>query len=290
MDADPREAARPDVTVVLATHNRQALLAEAVRSVSQQDWPSWECIVVDDGSEPPVSLPVADPRVEVIRRPESGGPAAARNTGLRAATGRYVAFLDDDDVMPPWRIRVGVESLRANPERNCHVGTLIRMRTPDLHSVPTNGEQVSERQLRTGTPSIEMLLVERHLVVEFDEALRVSEDVDWWLRMRSSVVPVMTDDVVAVVRIHDTSRTGVSPEVRFRARLRTYQKNRHRLPHWGEERSRYQRRVAESALDAGHSSTAARFAFAAFTTNPSLRKARLFLLSFADLVRGVIKS
>lgn len=278
------------MTVVLITHNRHRLLAEAIRSVSDQDWPSWECIVVDDGSEPPVALPVADPRVRVVRRPESGGPAAARNTGLRAATGRYVAFLDDDDVMPSWRIRVGLEALRANPERNCHVGTLIRTRTPDLHSVPTHGEQVNERQLRTGTPSIEMLLVERHLVVEFDEALRVSEDVDWWLRMRSSVAPVITNDVVAVVRIHDTSRTGVSPEVRFKARLRTYEKNRRRLPHWGGGRSRLQRRIAESAMDAGHPATAARFAFAALITKPSLRKARLLLLSSAALIRGLINS
>lgn len=254
-----------------------------------QDWPSWECVVVDDGSEPPVALPSTDDRVSVVRRATSGGPAAARNTGLRAASGRYVAFLDDDDVMPPWRIRVGIESLLANPEANCHVGTLVRTPSPDLGTVPAKGLRVTPVQLRTGSPSLSMLLIERELVVEFDEALRVSEDVDWWLQMRSSVVPVITDDIVAVVRLHDTPRSGVSPDVRLRDRLRTYEKHRQRLPRFGEERSRYQRRVAESALDADRFGTAARYALAAFTTRPSRRKARLLLRSSSEFGRSALR-
>ena len=288
MDVEKQSTTTPDVTVVIPTHNRHALLMEALESVADQDWPSWECIVIDDGSEPPVSLPAGLSQAKLVRRAIRGGPAAARNTGLRAASGRFIAFLDDDDLMVPSRIRIGMEALQANPGANCHVGALIKSDTPDFENIPIDGTSFAPQRSRANRVSVEQLLIRRDLVEEFDEALRVGEDVDWWLRVEPTVATVVTSDVVAIVRSHDEVRPGVSPEVRFQARMRTYVKNRHLLPTWGHKRSRHQRRVAEAALAAGRPRTATRFALAAFVSLPDMRKLKVLFKAAGTSFRRLL--
>jgi len=93
------------ITVVIATHNRPALLREAIASIGAQSFREWEIVVVDDGSQPPVELEsLSDKdveRIRLLRHEVPHGPSEARNTGMRAATGNLVAFLDDDDLFKP---------------------------------------------------------------------------------------------------------------------------------------------------------------------------------------------
>jgi glycosyltransferase involved in cell wall biosynthesis len=85
------------ISIIVATCNRHALLARLIDAMERLDYPkeSIEVVVVDDGSDPPVRLPAAGVRVQVLRQPR-GGPASARNAGIRAATGELIALLDDD--------------------------------------------------------------------------------------------------------------------------------------------------------------------------------------------------
>jgi glycosyltransferase involved in cell wall biosynthesis len=95
---------QPLVTVVLPTHNRPALLAEAVASVCAQTYTNWELIVVDDASSPSVSTAVPPEyraKVRCIRHPQSQGGAAGKNTGIAAGRGELFAFIDDDDLYEP---------------------------------------------------------------------------------------------------------------------------------------------------------------------------------------------
>lgn len=95
------------LSIVLPTYNRNRELEEAVESILRQTYSDIELIVVDDGSKIPVSEAVSDvsfdaiERVEIIRHAENSGANVARNTGIRAATGEYIAFLDDDDRWQP---------------------------------------------------------------------------------------------------------------------------------------------------------------------------------------------
>jgi glycosyltransferase involved in cell wall biosynthesis len=94
----------PDLTVVIPTRNRPALLPRAVASALAQAGVAVEVVVVDDGSDPPAALPpeqAADPRVRLIRLDPARGGAAARNAGIAAARARHVANLDDDDELLP---------------------------------------------------------------------------------------------------------------------------------------------------------------------------------------------
>jgi glycosyltransferase involved in cell wall biosynthesis len=100
-----QSAMAPLLSVVIPTRNRPQLLGEALRSLAEQTLHNWEAIVVDDAStEAAKSADVArccDSRVRVIHHATRQGGSAAKNTGLRAATGRLITFLDDDDLLAP---------------------------------------------------------------------------------------------------------------------------------------------------------------------------------------------
>ena len=88
-----------DVSVVIPTHNRAQLVKEAIDSVLAQSQPVREIIVVDDGSTDATKNLLSNYGAKIQALYESGkGASAARNLGMRAATGTWIAFLDDDDV------------------------------------------------------------------------------------------------------------------------------------------------------------------------------------------------
>ncbi|MFM8305242.1 MAG: glycosyltransferase family 2 protein [Actinomycetota bacterium] len=91
----------PIVSVVITTHDRPELAQRALASALAQTRPDVEVLVVDDGSDPPFVPGVEDARVRVIRHEHAGGVCRARNAGLAEAQGRFVTFLDDDDVLVP---------------------------------------------------------------------------------------------------------------------------------------------------------------------------------------------
>jgi glycosyltransferase involved in cell wall biosynthesis len=93
----------PFFTVVVPVYNRADVLETALRSVMAQSFQDFDIVVVDDGSSDDPKAVVerlADPRLRFIRQENQGG-AAARNTGIEAAVGRFIAFLDSDDVFLP---------------------------------------------------------------------------------------------------------------------------------------------------------------------------------------------
>lgn len=108
----------PDVSVVVPTYQRAALLGASLDSLLAQEGVALEVVVVDDGSTDGTAEFLAahpDPRVRPVIRPH-GGIAAARNAGIAAARAPYVAFHDSDDTALPGRLAVPVAHLRAHPD------------------------------------------------------------------------------------------------------------------------------------------------------------------------------
>jgi CDP-glycerol glycerophosphotransferase len=109
-----RRLSPPTVSIIVPIYNVEQYLRECLDSVLSQTFVDFEVIIVDDGS-PDGSRAIADeyavrdPRFRVVGRP-NGGLGAARNTGIRAARGRYLTFVDSDDVLPVDAIRVLVDS------------------------------------------------------------------------------------------------------------------------------------------------------------------------------------
>lgn len=112
----------PLVSVIIPVFNREKALATALRSVADQSFPDWEVIVVDDCSSDnsaEVALRIGQQgKVRVIRHENNLGSSAARNTGILAARGRFVSFLDSDDSWHPEKLRRQVELTQAdsNPD------------------------------------------------------------------------------------------------------------------------------------------------------------------------------
>ena len=108
----------PAVSVIIPVYNRGEALRPTVDSVLAQSFGDWELIVVDDGSRDHTAEVVrsyTDPRVRYVRQ-ENAGHSAARNHGLRLASGEFIAFLDHDDRWLPEKLALQVESLRRRPE------------------------------------------------------------------------------------------------------------------------------------------------------------------------------
>lgn len=102
----------PKISVIIPAFNRGHLIADTLRSILEQTLPAQEIIVVDDGSTDDTAAVAASfgPLVKVIRR-ENGGPAAARNTGFRVATGEFIHFFDSDDLAAANKQEVQVKVL-----------------------------------------------------------------------------------------------------------------------------------------------------------------------------------
>ncbi len=109
-------------SIIIPTHNRPELLEEAIKSVVAQSTPNWEIIIVDDASSPPVDGDYIQEKyghnIKVLRHPLSKGGALAKNTGIEAAQGQYIAFLDDDDLYAPTYLESAIATLEGNPTLN----------------------------------------------------------------------------------------------------------------------------------------------------------------------------
>lgn len=110
--------ASPEVSIILPTFNRLDVIGRAVASVILQTHADWELIVVDDGSTDGTleRLQGLDPRLRLLRQPNQG-VYGARNTGLAAARGRWITFLDSDDAWMPHFLALTTAFLRAHPDR-----------------------------------------------------------------------------------------------------------------------------------------------------------------------------
>lgn len=117
--------ARLKVSVVMPVYNASRTLLHSVRSVLTQSHRNLELLVIDDGSQDnswalAQQAAAGDPRVAPLRLPHNAGVAAARNAGIDAATGDWVAFLDSDDWWHPRKLEVQLAYVQASGARVCY--------------------------------------------------------------------------------------------------------------------------------------------------------------------------
>lgn len=190
-----RDAEQPLVSVVMPVYRRADVVAAAIASVRAQAHRNWELVVVDDGSGDDTAdtvrrIAAEEPRIRLIER-ENGGAGAARNTGLTAVRGDFVAFLDADNTWRPEHLTAALAALLETDGPGVH--TAVRMvgaNNADDSTAPVEtyrGEDGSLDDLFAGNfIDLNALVVRRDVaaaVGPFDETLRRWIDWEWLLRI-----------------------------------------------------------------------------------------------------------
>ena len=131
----------PLFSIILTTYNRPALLKDALASIGAQTLRDFEVVLINDhGSPVETLLEACDFPVVYIRQPRTQGPSAARNAGLRLATGRYVAYLDDDDIFLPDHLEVLAEALETRPD------TFVYTQAEYVAEVLVDGQRIEQER------------------------------------------------------------------------------------------------------------------------------------------------
>lgn len=178
------------ISVIIPFYNREKLLSRAIESVLLQNDPSCEIIAVDDGSLDQGAAIARSYQGVILIQTRNSGVSAARNRGIRASTGGYIAFLDSDDQWLPGKLARDRDFIENNPQIRIFQSNEIWVR----HGVRVNS--MRKHQKRRGdifSESLEMCMISpssavmrRDLFDEygyFDEKLPVCEDYDLWLRI-----------------------------------------------------------------------------------------------------------
>lgn len=192
--------AGPRFSVVVPVYQGEAFLADAVASIHAQGVDSMEVIVVDDGStDGTADVARGLAGAQYIRR-ENGGIAAARNTGIAAATGEFLAFLDSDDLWPEASLRARYELLVATPEAHMAFGP-VEVFEHDGPDANTMSRPDVARGLLAGC-----LLLRRADFLRvglFDEQYRAGEFLDWYGRAEEAgLKDVHVEEPVLRRRVH----------------------------------------------------------------------------------------
>lgn len=253
---------QPSVSVVIPTYNRLGLLREAVDSVLGQTHAARELIVVDDGSTDGTAAYLRElggAGVRAIVVAHGGNLARVRNLGARVAAGRYLAFLDSDDVWLPEKLEVQLRAMAAAGARWSYTryehmnerGETVPPRAGEWRAL--SGDIAVALLSDRASVSMPTVVVERELfdaVGGFDEDARLNlrEDFDLELRLALAAEALAVPEVLTRVRVHAGRTTNGVRDGQLRT-ARVVGKLLRELPP-GEARRAARRRYARCLLGA----------------------------------------
>lgn len=196
----------PSISCIVPAYNSSRYLAEALDSILAQTLPVSEIIVIDDGSTdttPDIARGYGE-RVTYVRQ-QNAGPANARNRGLSLAKGDFFSFLDADDLWRKDKLELQMRALDANPAAGMCVSHVQNFWIEELAA-----ERDRLRDHPFAKPVVgyvcQCLLARRSVfdtVGGFNEAFRLSEDTDWYLRAeRAGIVKEVVTETLVYRRIH----------------------------------------------------------------------------------------
>ena len=262
----------PEVTVVIPTRDRWRFLRRALDAALRQEDVHAEVVVVDDGStdETPRRLEeLGDPRVRAIRVDDGRGVGAARNAGIAAACGEWIAFLDDDDIWSPRKLRTQLDALRAAGGGFAYTGAvLLDGSLAAVHVSPAPPPEGLLELTRAFNPipaGSSNVLVHADLLRRvglFDERLHQLADWELWIRL-AGVGPAVACDEPLVGYVQHAGQMLLADTTDVFGELR-YLDRKHggppSSPEGGGNRRLFWRWAARGDLEAGRNARAARLA------------------------------
>ncbi len=233
------EEKAPAITVVVPCFNAKRYLADTLESIRAQSFPDFECIIVDDASSDgslaiAQSFANADPRFRIIQHKANAMLSAARNSGIRAARGEYICFLDSDDTMLETSLEERIKVARAEDFPLMAGVACASVNITEGEKERPSPKQVGRREsinfvtskgncpFTANQPMIKASVLRQ--MGGFDEALPLAEDYDLWLRiMRHGYVflPVPVTGVTYRARQGSMVRQEPLEHLRISAGLKT---------------------------------------------------------------------
>jgi glycosyltransferase involved in cell wall biosynthesis len=206
----------PLVSVVVPAYNSERHIEGCLRSIVEQDYPSLEVIVVDDGSTDQTGSLVGafGGPVHYVRQQNSGS-AVARNVGVQLAQGEYIGFNDSDDLWAPHRLKQQVTFLRSQSEYLAVCGRFMAVAEDFTRADAARQEYQSEavldreqsgwtylRLLETSIYHIDTLLVDKGVMgsIRFNPDYRRGQDFDFWLQLVHATPIAQLDNLYAFYR------------------------------------------------------------------------------------------
>jgi glycosyltransferase involved in cell wall biosynthesis len=203
----------PLVSCIVPVFNGERYIREALDSILAQTYRRLEIIVADDGSTDRTAEIVATFKDTVLYlKQNNAGPATARNLGVRAASGDFIAFLDADDLWHPEKVGRQIARFQARPELDCCVAYCENFWVPELE---VEAEKYRSHRISRPMPGyVTGTLCVRRAVFDsvglFNTALAHGDSTDWFLRAaeRGAVMELLSD-VLLFRRLHPSNRSRV---------------------------------------------------------------------------------
>lgn len=195
------------ISVIIPAYQGEQHLGATLGSIFAQSYRPLEIIVVDDGStDGTAAVAQAFPQVRYIFQ-NNQGPPVARNTGLANCNGRFVAFLDADDLRPADTLEKQCEFLRTHPEVVCVLGWMTNFLDDGIELpnwLPASAMAGGSDALSLGASLIRREAFER--VGNFDVNLWHGDDLDWFIRLREAELRMaVMNEVCLLRRIHSNN-------------------------------------------------------------------------------------
>ena len=281
----------PEVSVIVPTYERPEFLEGAIETAIGQTHDSLDVVVVDDGSSTGyVQQIVGDysERVRCVSHMENQGLSAARNTGIQAASGDYIAFLDDDDRWHETKIERQVDALERDPSAGIAT-CLVTSISPEgeiLRCEPGRPSgDLADRALERnviGTPS--RVLIRRKCLDDigtFDERLPTKQDWDLYLRLCQRWTVALVEDHLCFRTVHKSMSSDPSSAERDnRAILKKHQDLIKSCGNWNRALADYHERIGRVYLHSGDMTRARQHLSAGLNLQITTRKLLLFSISF----------
>jgi glycosyltransferase involved in cell wall biosynthesis len=207
---------QPLVTVVITCYNQAQYLDESIRSATHQLYKPIEILVVNDGStDETAAVASSYPSVSLINQPNQG-LSSARNTGLDAAKGSYILFLDADDWLYPEAVNTNVHLLDADITLAFAAGGhhMVYPSGQKIACIPKPKDQVYLHLLLRNYIAMHAAVLFRTDIIRqfrYDEALRACEDYDLYLRITRNLSVCLHPHILAAYRQHESNMSGNYP-------------------------------------------------------------------------------
>jgi len=249
----------PLFSTIIPVHDREALIAATLDSALGQDWPDQEIIVVDDGSTDRTTQVVEryGTRVRLFRQPRSG-PGKARNLGAQQAVGEYLAFLDSDDLWPPWTLSCHAEAIRVHGHPSLLAARLVSFsleaEAGSVRRSPLRTEYFpdylasSHRNIFVGA-GMSVIRRDRFLAAGgFDARISVAEDHDLIFRLGTAPGFVSVLAPTTLLWRRHTGSASMHADASLAGHRHLLQQERAGLYPGGEERARERRALLARRL------------------------------------------